>query len=157
MLSSSLLKDIEIIDPKSTQDIIERDKVRRQRQAQRSKHMNDYLEIPSIYFDENFYITYIHTLLRKKWRKTYKRKVTEDHILLLAEPNSKYIGYFTSGTGTAQSICSGILKFYEEKGVSLNALVAVGYNVIVVNTRLKGETIRMKPWNLYTGLSYIAC
>lgn len=42
------LEDIGIIESKSTQDIIDKNKVTKQRQAQRSNHMNDYLEITSI-------------------------------------------------------------------------------------------------------------
>lgn len=49
--------------------------------------------------------------------------------------NDFLLDFFTSGTSTAQSICSAILKFLRKKSEFLDSLVAVDFDGTVVNTR----------------------
>ena len=69
--------------------------------------------------------------------------MNEEHISILSEPGTKYVGHFTPGTGTAQSICQGIIKFADQSNISLESLIAIGCDGTNVNTGTKGGIIRL--------------
>lgn len=136
LLSSSLLEDMGLLE-KSKENVIDRNKVRRERQKERAKYLDHKIEnLESIYFDGKRDATLI---TEKVGAKTYKRKVNEEHISVITEPNSKYVGHFTPGTGTARSICSGLIKLFDEKATTLERVVAVGCDGTATNTGSKGE------------------
>ena len=99
----------------------------------------------------------LHTYRRKKNGKFYRRKVTEEHISLISEPGSKYMGHFAPKTGTAHCISAAILKFAKEKDISLNSLDAVGCDGTVLNTGTKGGIIRLLEESLQRPLHWFIC
>ena len=89
----------------------------------RSKQQSINHPIKAVYFDGKRDNTFISV---EKDGKSYKKKIVEEHIALLSEPNSEYIAHFTPGSGTASSITIGLVETLEQKGISLEELSAVG-------------------------------
>jgi len=113
LLSSSLLEDIGLVAAENEESVIDRNKVRRERNSMRSKQMKIDLPIKAIYFDGKRDNTM--TVLKKNG-KSYKQKITEEHIALVSEPNSEYVGHFTPEAGTARSITNGLAGCLDENG-----------------------------------------
>ena len=51
-----------------------------------------------------------------------KRRISEEHISLIAEPDSKYIGHVTPASGTAEDITHSILNYLNEKSIDVTAI-----------------------------------
>ena len=85
LLSSSLLEDFGLIASEKKEYVIDRNKVRRERYNRRSTlTKRDISPIKSIYVDGKRDITFV---TEKKQGKSYNRKITEEHISILCEPN----------------------------------------------------------------------
>ena len=78
----------------------------------------------------------------------HKRTVIEEHVVLVQEPESHYVGYFTPASGSAAAIISGIFSFLETNSISTDDTVAVGCDGTVVNTGQKGGVIHMVEMRL---------
>lgn len=59
-------------------------------------------------------------------------KIKEEHIVLLQEPGSKYIGHVTPKTGTAKQIVQSILAFLDPDVAA--SLLGIGTDGTAVNT-----------------------
>ena len=60
--------------------------------------------------------------------------MVEEHISLVSEPGSKYIGHVTSSSGSAVDICSSILSYLHENGYDLSKIKVIGADGASVNT-----------------------
>ena len=60
--------------------------------------------------------------------------MVEEHISLVSEPGSKYIGHVTSSSGSAVDICSSILSYLHENGYDLSRIKVIGAAGTSVNT-----------------------
>ena len=94
---------------------------------------------------------------KKEGNKFFRRKVNEEHISLLMEPEGKYIGHFTPVTGRSRSILEGIVKFTENSGVSLDSLIAIGCDGTNVNTGINGGLIVSMEHYLERPLHWFIC
>lgn len=113
ILSSSLFEDVGLIASNNKQNVIDRNKVRRERHNRRSTlTKRDISPIKSLYFDRKRDITFV---TEKNQGKSYNKKITEEHISILCEPNSNYVGHSTPITGTAQGICTSMMTFFGRK------------------------------------------
>ncbi|GLV46148.1 hypothetical protein CBL_02864 [Carabus blaptoides fortunei] len=72
--------------------------------------------------------------------KYYRKTVTEEHIVLVSEPGSKYFGPLTVPSGTAENIEQSLFSFC--KKIDSLDLVAVGCNGTAVNTGIHNGVIR---------------
>ena len=93
-----------------------------------------------MYFDGKRDVSLVN---EKEGNKFFRRKVTEEHISLLMEPGGKYIGHFTSVTGRSRSILEDIVKYTKDGGVSIDSLIANGFDGTNVNTGTNGVLIVM--------------
>lgn len=62
----------------------------------------------------------------QKHRK--KREITKEHITVLSELGSKYLGHLTSSSGTAKNSANGLYKFCIEKQIEVNKIDITGYD-----------------------------
>ena len=67
--------------------------------------------------------------------------VREEHITLVAEPGSNYVGHFTPYSGKAKDISEGLLEFCSSHDLYLNSLNAIGCDGTNINTGTKGGVI----------------
>ena len=92
---------------------------------------SDSSRILSLHFDGKRDATYVmHDVDGRK----RKRKVNEEHITMISEPNSQYVGHFTPTSGSARSIANGIMNFCRSKNISLADLSSIGCDGAAVNT-----------------------
>ncbi|KAE8739810.1 hypothetical protein FOCC_FOCC014702 [Frankliniella occidentalis] len=142
-LASALLLDVGLIQEHDTANIIDRSKVRRERDKVRQTLLerNKITEPESLYFDGRKDITlkFEKTELGR-WRR---KKIKEEHIAIIAEPGSRFLGHSTPTTGHALSISNSLLSHFESKGISLEKISSIGCDGTSVNTGHKGGVIRL--------------
>ncbi|XP_031339102.1 uncharacterized protein LOC116167737 isoform X2 [Photinus pyralis] len=161
LIASALLKDLDIISQKDKSKIIDRSKLRRERQKMREdlqKLENPDSPLLGLYFDGRKDKTIIQ---EERGNKRYRKTITEEHIVLLAEPGSRYIGHVTPISGTASSIKGGILQFLNLHFKDVSSLVAIGCDGTAVNTGSKNGVValiekqlhRLLHWFVYGSTS----
>ena len=89
--------------------------------------------------------------------KRYQKKRTEEHITLVSEPSSGYFGHYSVHSGSAEEICKGIFKYFRNKDINLDNLVAVGCDGTAVNTGEKGGVLRLLEVKLNKPVQHIVC
>jgi len=102
-------------------------KVRRERESKRidlQKVKNKI--ILGLYFDRQKYKTLVN---HKEGGKYYGQIITEEHISLVQEPGSKYIGHKTPTNGSALQIKNSIINFLETNNIVKSEIVAIGCDV----------------------------
>ena len=94
MISSSVLQDYGIISADASGDVIHRNRIRRSRNDMKKK-VNasakiNAAKIQSLYFDGRKNQTLIN---EKKGKRYHKKNIIEEHVTLIAEPGSNYLGH----------------------------------------------------------------
>ena len=72
----------------------------------------------------------------------HKRTVVEEHIVLITEPKSLFVGHFTTATESSQSVNNGILDYFAQNKVSFGSVAAVGREVTAVKIGNKGSAFK---------------
>lgn len=112
IIASFVLQDMNLVPYKNTSNVIDRSKIRRERRKARLEFQtaasNSKIEIQGLYFDGNKDKTMI---LERKRKQLYWFIRTEDHIVLLTEPGSTYVGHTTPSSGTRNNITKSITDF----------------------------------------------
>ena len=88
------------------------------------------------------------TMVQEEKGSSYCRTVVvEEHIVLLSESGSVYIGYVTPDFGSSADIAQSIIKFFTLKRITSLELVAVECDGTNVNVRKKnGKVKRLKTF-----------
>ena len=122
-IASAVLKDYGIVHGKNKNLIIGRSKVKREREKER-RH-NQSFQTPSsvqgLYFDGKKDST-----LTPQKSGVGTHFVREEHITLVAEPGSNYVGHFTPNCGKAKDISEGLLEFCSSHDLDLYSLNVIG-------------------------------
>lgn len=140
----------------STSQIIDKNKLRRERKKTReiiTSQQNVSL-VPALYFDGRKDQT---STISEKDGKRYRRRILEEHISLIKEPDSKFLGYITPASGAAKCIEKEIFNFFINKNISMDGLVAIGCDGTNVNVGKYGGIIRMLEKRLGRPLQWIIC
>lgn len=126
-ISSAVLKDFGIVTKDDTSCVIDKSKIQRSRSTVRRSCVasnDDLKNIRGLYFDGRKDKTAAQV---KEGAKFYRRTQTEEHISLVQEPGSMYVGHVTPTSGTAAETARCILDFVEQNG-GTECLVAVGWD-----------------------------
>lgn len=164
-LASALLHDVKIqgldgiLDIPSSSFVIDRSKVRRERAKIRGNlHKQDATKkenLKALYFDgridETLYIE------KTEDGKMYRRKRQEDHLSLIQEPGSKYIGHVIPPSGKALDICNAIWEYTSQNEISLSELVCLGCDGCPTNTGKNGGVIRKLEEKLGRPMQWVVC
>lgn len=86
-----------------------------------------------------------------------RRVVTEEHITLLREPGSKYIGHITPDACDAKTIATNLHSYLQVKPLDIKQIVAVGCDGTAVNTGVRGGIIRILENKLERPLQWLVC
>jgi hypothetical protein len=154
-IATAVLQDFGLISKADTSNVVDRNKVRRARQKKRIELQmlaGESNELQSLYFDGRKDHTLTNTQKGSKW---YRKKVYEEHISLIEEPGSKYIGHVTPASGSADGIKDSIMCFLKDR--CLDTLIAVGCDETNVNTGRIGGTIRLLEEELHKPLQWLVC
>jgi len=93
----------------------------------------------------------------QKGLKYYRQTVIEEHISMIEEPGSKYIGHVAPASGSAKDIKGSIVNFLEKNDFSFADLVAVGCDGTNVNTGRIGGAIRLLEEPFNKPLQWLVC
>lgn len=81
----------------------------------------------------------------------------EEHITILKEPNSKFIGYATPSESGAKGLQTAIVDFLQQNNYNLDNLVAISCDGTVLNTGYKGGAITYLESYLRRPLQWFIC
>ena len=84
----------------------------------------------------------------KEGLKFYRRSIKQEHISLIEELGSKYLGHLSPSGLSAYLIKNSILNLIATKNIDTQKFVAVRYDGIAVNTGNKGGAIRLLKRNI---------
>lgn len=141
-ISSAVLQDVGLVTEQDSSSVIDRSKIIREKMKKRKKVQETERPIilRGLYFDGRKDKTLqLASLDEKKYRKT----IVEEHITLIQEPGSKYLGHVTPTSGTANNITKSITDYLTENGISVDNIVAVGCDGTNVNTGRNGGVLRL--------------
>lgn len=155
-VASAVLTDVGLISTEDLTMVIDKNKIHRavsKVRRETSKNIGG-IVIKSIYFDGRK----DKTLVNEKIGDRYHRKeVLEEHISILAEPGSIYLGHTTPNRGTAKGILTSITTLLEDQGWNLDDLICVGCDGTATNTGWKGGVIQYLEGYLERPLQWCVC
>lgn len=155
-IASAVLQDVGVISPSDKDMVIDRMKVRRERTRNRDQVISRQSQrlISALYFDGRKDSTIIQ---QKCGRKHYRKTIVEEHISLLEEPESQFLGHVTPTSGSSLDITNSILDFFRGKNMSLENLKMIGCDGTPVNTGFKGGVISRLEKELKRPLQWMIC
>lgn len=152
-IATAALQSYGLVTKNNTANVIDRSKVRRSVTKVGNNlcaNQIDSTQFKGIYFDG-----------RKDRTKLYIDKriktVTEEHISIVMEPGSQYIGHTTPDSGTAQSILKSFKMFFDDKKISSDYLLAVGCDGTNTNVGIKAGIIKLLELHLNRELHWFVC
>lgn len=154
---SSVLCSVSNADSEAqSANVVDRMKLRRMRQKVRKQILTEerVTEIPALYFDGRKDKT-AKTVL--KGSKRFRVIVQEEHISIIKEPGSVYVGYVVPTSGSARNIERAIHSFLTTEKISPASLMAVGCDGTNTNTGKVGGVIRLLENRLSRPLQWIIC
>lgn len=158
-IASSTLKDHGFISLQDKSKVIDRSKIRRARSKMRSKvvrEAEDNIEKQpiSIFFDGRKDKTLVQVT---KGNKFAKEVVEEEHITILQEPNSNFMGHTSPTSGSSENISSALFECFQSIGIDTSELCAVGCDGTVINTGAKNGVITRIEKHLGRPVHWIIC
>lgn len=143
IIASAVLEDLGMVTETDTSNVVDRHKIRRERKKIRTEYQqkNETLLEPlkGLYFDGRK----DQTLTQKSvGGKMYQKIVLEEHITMIKEPGSKYLGHIAPTSSSALGISQMMFQFMENMDMDIQQLVAIGCDGTIVNTGYKTGVIR---------------
>lgn len=115
-IASAVLQDFGLISPDDSQNVIDKSKIRRERMRKRNilqdMQASEGGDLRSLYFDGRKDVTITNVRKGSKW---YKQNAVEEHISLIEEPGSKYIGHITPTLASAGGIKRSLLDCLKDR------------------------------------------
>ena len=137
--------------------VIDKNKIYKARKKRRMNSValnKTALHLQSLYFDGRKNQTITQKLIN---RRMHKRTVVEEHITLIKEPQSEYIGHFAVSTGSSQSLFNGIIDYCASNELSSDDVAAIGCDGTAVNTGRKGGIIKRLEDHFKKPLQWLVC
>lgn len=159
LVTSSLI-DVGLITKNETKLITDKNKIVREKRKTQTvlKKLAETCgnnEYQGIYFDGRKDNTVIQV---KKGFKYYRQTVREEHISLVSEPKSKYVGHVTPISGQSSDIANSIYEFLlKEHPQSVGNINVIGCDGTAVNTGWKGGIIRRLEEKFNHPLQWVIC
>jgi hypothetical protein len=154
---SAVLEDVGLVNASDCSKVIDRSKLRRERTKVRMRLQTESKKTLSgggLYFDGRKDRTRV---IQKKGAKYYARVINEEHVSLVHEPESQYLGHIAPSSGHASSIVTGILHFLRTNEIDTDGLMAIGCDGTNVNTGAVGGVISLLEKELGRSLQWFIC
>jgi len=91
-------------------------------------------------------------------RLATKNKIqTEEHVTLVSEPGSQYVGHVTPTSGSSNSIKTAIVDFLNSEMINTDTLQCIGCDGTAVNTGPNGGIIALFEKDLGRPIQWIIC
>lgn len=152
LLATSLAKDLNIPGLIFDQHKISRERIKARADCLEAIKCNDLLRCIS--FDGKREKTLCQVVVNGSPRNIKKM---EEHITMVKEPNSCYIGYLTSVDGTGAGIALEIINFLKEQKISVQHLVAINCDGTRTNTGKHKGTVCTIERHLQRPLQWFVC
>lgn len=155
-VATAVLQDFGLVTSKDKSLVIDKNKVRRARETVRHDMQEKTLchNVEGIYFDGRKDKTL--EILKKDNR--YHRTISvKEHISLICEPGSLYLGHITPKSGTGKAIADSIMDFCLSTDLKLDKIICIGCDGTVTNTGWKGGAIRHIELKLNRPLQWFVC
>jgi len=120
--------------------IIDRNKIRRAKKKSRTTLQDEpkvIQTLESIYFDGR------KDFIRVRDEENRVKSIKEEHISIIQEPGSHYLGHVTPSSGHARSISSSIVEFFKMNEIDFSQVITIGCDGTAVNTGQKGGIIKL--------------
>lgn len=157
-IASAVLQDFGVVTAEDSSEVIDRSKIRRERlkyrEMLREETSSSRTDLLGIYFDGRKDKTLSYEIVDGT---AHRRVIVEEHVSLVQEPGSNYIGHITPGSGSASSIQTAIVSFLQTNNIDIQHLLAVGCDGTAVNTGKKGGVIRLLEEHIKRPLQYFVC
>ena len=111
-LASSMLQGAGVITENDASSVIDKNKIYRARKKRRPNSVDlnkTALHLQSFYFDGPKDQTITQKLINGRM---YERTVVEEHITLIKESQSEYIGHFSASIGSSQPLFNVLISYF---------------------------------------------
>lgn len=160
ILANAVLQDLGVIKCTDSSKVIDRSKLRRERQKNRK-----YLQVKDLFQNDNAVSALYFdgrkdkTLVRhKEGSKYYRKTIVEEHISLISEPGSTYMGHLTPSSGKSVSIQKCITEFLQKYYNNYRStIMAIGCDGTAVNTGNKNGVISLMEKHMNRPLQWCVC
>jgi len=133
-IASAVLVDVGIINEQDSCMVIDPSKIRRERQKSRkSLHTNAITTVEGLYFDGREDKRRNQII---KGDQFHPITETEEHIVLIREPDSEYLGHLKTSLGTILHLTRNILDFVDQEKIDTSTLVAIGCDEHIGSNRM---------------------
>lgn len=155
-VTSAVLTDVGLVSKEDVTLVIDKNKIHRAVLKARKGTSNEVEGfVPkSIYFDGRKDRTLINEKIGVRF---HRKEILEEHISILAEPGSFYLGHTSPNRGTAKDIFNSITTYLEDQGLDLNEVICVGCDGTATNTGWKGGVIQYLEKYLEKPLQWCVC
>lgn len=155
-IASAVLQDFGVISSLDASSVVDRSKVRRERKRKRVEVEHTAVTdiVQGLYFDGRKDKTLVNT---KKGNKFYRERKVEEHICLVQQPQSRYIGHVIPKSGSAKEISNSIISFLTQNLVDTKDIIAVGCDGTNTNTGHKAGVIRRLEENFKKPVQWLVC
>lgn len=93
----------------------------------------------------------------KMYSKMYGKTETEEHIVLIRELNSYFIGHVSPAFGSTNDICCSIIDFLQLNKIKTDGIPAIGCDGTAVNTKNKEGVMRLLELKLEKPMQWVIC
>lgn len=159
-IASSVLKDMGIVSQSDKSFVIDRHKIRREREKCQ-EHLKEVqlnaraIKGPkAIYFDGRADNTLVPIT---KGNKRYQSHVIEEHISIIEEPESKYLIHVVPSSKSGKDSAMSIVSNLRENGVDLSDVEVVGADGTATNTGWNNGAIRYIEILFNKPLQHVIC
>lgn len=154
-LVTAVLQDVGMVNEHDSSMVIDRSKIRRERKRVRKELQSGLPDsVSALYFDGRKDRTRANV---KRGKKYYAKTITEEHVTLVQEPESVYLGHITPSSGCSKSIANGINDFIHNRNINTDDLRAVGCDGTNVNTGAIGGVVRIMELKLRRPVQWLIC
>lgn len=160
LLASSLLEDVGMVTSENTENVIDASKIQRQKNVLATTILADTdaalkeKKLRALYFDGR----QDRTLTLEKKKKSVSRVVKkEEHVVLVEEPGSEYLGHVTPESGSGDCIQKAMLNYCREKDIDLTNLSVIGGDGTPINSGLKNGAMSLCENSLNRALQRVIC
>ena len=121
LLVNAAFQDLGIITKEDKSKVVDKSKIHRERTKLRKKLNVEILlsNLSGLYFDSRKDKTLTEEKINSKY---YKKQISEEHITLLQEPESQFLGHFTPYNASAHSLMTGICNYLEKSEIDMSSL-----------------------------------
>ena len=152
MIVTAALDDISSGKP----TIIDRNKVSRERKKSRFQSLKsvNYENVTSIYFDGRKDRMFV---MEKSREKRATKETVEEHITVLSEPESNYLGHFVPASGTANDIANDLFAFCTKKQLDVSLIDSIRCDGTFTDVGWKSGVIKRFEEKLRKPVQWIVC